>query len=527
MATDLVIGIGAEYVGAPAFAKANRSVSILDKNVKGLAKTFTGLFAAQKLAAFGKASIQAFNADTQSAKRLTQTLDALGLAFEDSRVKTLIAGMEKTYKVADDNLRPAMQSLLQVTGSVSKSQSILETALNASAGSGVDLATTTNDLAQAYVGNLKGLRKYNLGLTQAELKTKSFAQIQEVLNKKFQGQALLKASDPLQQLALAADNAKETIGKGLVDAINSAVGAGTGINDITANVNTLATATANVISLFGKVAAGAVAIPAGVVKTIKDFGKDNLASNQLQKGQYARGGGKALDLAAAARAKAEQDAIKRNKELLKLAQAQAVAAANAAKAKKEAAILEKAQQLFNMDLIENIAALQGKITEDEKLRLQTQQALLTGNAQSAGQLAQQLLAAQEAALKARQADPFLGWPSSAAEALKAIESMIDALKRLGIAAAQAPAYSPVISTAAGTFYKSSTGLSSIDPNAGSFSQYYNGLSGGLYGSTPTYTPTSSIDINLNVVNGNITASLQDQGVSGTPANISRINGIVF
>lgn len=381
-APDLVIGIGAEYVGAPAFSKANRSVSTLQKSVNGLAKTFVGVFAAQKLLQFGKASVQAFNADNQSAKRLTGTLDSLGLAFEDSRVKTLIANMEKTYKVADDNLRPAMQSLLQVTGSVSKSQSILETALNASAGSGTDLATTTQDLAQAYVGNLKGLRKYNLGLTQAELKTKSFAQIQDLLNKKFQGQAMIKAADPLNALALAADNAKETIGKGLVDAINSAVGAGTGINDITANVNALATATAGLIRGLGNVA-GFISYGfkglADSAKATKELFTGPQAP-QIAKGQYPKGGGKAIDTAAAARKKADQEALARAKQIAAATQAQAKSQAEVLKSKQAQAILDKASAVlayvspvFDIQGIEIYAALQKTTNEGDRARLQLMQ----------------------------------------------------------------------------------------------------------------------------------------------------------
>jgi hypothetical protein len=526
MATpDLVIGIGAEYIGKPAFDKANKSISGLDKSVAKLGKTFAGLFAAQKLISYGRASVQAFNADNQSAKRLTATLDSLGLAFEDSRVKTLIGNMEKTYKVADDQLRPAMQSLLQVTGSVSKSQSILETALNASAGSGTDLATTTQDLAQAYVGNLKGLKKYNLGLTNAELAGKSFAQIQDLINQKFKGQAAIKAADPMNQLALAADNAKETIGKGLVDAINSAVGAGTGLNDISSNMDTLAKSTAGVIKAIGSVAGFVAYGVKGLVNSgaaTKELltGKSN---PQMARGQYARGGGKAIDTAAAKRAQSEKEQIARNKEIAKLMQAQAVQAALAAKAKKEAAILEKANQLFNIDLIQNIAALQGKVSEEDRLRLKTQQELLLGNAQSAGELAMKLLEVQKQAMLARQADPFLGWTDSTKSALDAIQKMIDALKNLGIAQ-QMVGYSPTISTAAGTFYTTSTGVKSTSPSIGTSYGYFAGTAAGKYGSTSTYTPTS-VDVNLNIVNGNLTADLQNQSVTGTPASLSRINPI--
>lgn len=523
--TKLAIQIVTEFVGKAAFTQASKAVVGLEKNVKNLGKTIVGVFAAQKLLNYSKQAVIAYKDDALAAKALTQTLDNLGLAFEDNRAKLFIANLEATFKVADDKLRPALQSLLQVTGSLTKSQSLLQTALNVSAATGVDLQTVTDDLSQAYVGNLRGLRKYNLGLAQAELTTKSFAQIQEVLNNKFKGQALLKAADPLNALALASNNAKETIGKGLVDALNSAVGAGTGINDITKNVNTLANAVSDLIRGIG---AGVGFVSYGVkglidsAKSIANFlGGGSTSSTSMPKGSYTKGGGKALDLAAAARAKAEQDAIKRNKELLALTQKQAIAAAAAAKAKKEAAILEKAQQLFNIDLIQNVAALQGKITADEKLRLETQQAILTGNAESAGQLAMKLLEAQKNAMLLRQTDPFLGWTDSAAAALAAIQKMIDALKLLGIE--QSKTYMPAISVAAGTYYKSSQGISSLTPAIGTSYEYFAGLSGGKYGSTPTYTP--QVDINLNVVNGSITADLQNQSVSGTTTAASRLNSI--
>jgi hypothetical protein len=283
-------------------------------------------------------------------------------------------------------------------------------------------------------------------------------------------------------------------------------------------MDTLAKSTAGVIKAIGSVAGFVAYGVKGLVNSgaaTKELltGKSN---PQMARGQYARGGGKAIDTAAAKRAQSEKEQIARNKEIAKLMQAQAVQAALAAKAKKEAAILEKANQLFNIDLIQNIAALQGKVSEEDRLRLKTQQELLLGNAQSAGELAMKLLEVQKA-------DPFLGWTDSTKSALDAIQKMIDALKNLGIAQ-QMVGYSPTISTAAGTFYTTSTGVKSTSPSIGTSYGYFAGTAAGKYGSTSTYTPTS-VDVNLNIVNGNLTADLQNQSVTGTPASLSRINPI--
>ena len=162
---NLAIGIGAEYKGKAAFNKANKDVMGLQSGVKTLAKAYISLAGAQKAFRYGQQSLKAFVEDDKAARQLTQTVSNLGLAYEATNVANFISGLEKTYAVADDLLRPAFAKLIQVTQSVTKSQEIMRTALNAAAGAGVDLGTAVSDLSQAYVGNLKGLKKYNLGLT--------------------------------------------------------------------------------------------------------------------------------------------------------------------------------------------------------------------------------------------------------------------------------------------------------------------------------------------------------------------------
>ena len=94
--TDLMIGIGAEYKGKPAFNKANKDVLGLQAGVKSLAKAYIGLAGAQKAFRFGKASVQEFAADDKAAQQLAATISNLGLAYETANAETLIAGLEKT-----------------------------------------------------------------------------------------------------------------------------------------------------------------------------------------------------------------------------------------------------------------------------------------------------------------------------------------------------------------------------------------------------------------------------------------------
>jgi hypothetical protein len=216
---NLVFSVASEYDGK-GLSKARKDVNAFDKSVKSLGRTLGATLSAAAVVSFGKASVKAFLADDKAAATLTKTLGNLNLAFEDQRVRAYISNLEATSGVLDSQLRPAMQALLTTTGSVTKSQELLGLAIDVAAGSGENLVTVSQDIAQAFVGNTRGLRKYNLGLTQTELKTATFTDLQERLTKQFSGQnaaALDTYAGKLSLIRVAYDNLQETVGKGLVD----------------------------------------------------------------------------------------------------------------------------------------------------------------------------------------------------------------------------------------------------------------------------------------------------------------------
>ena len=437
--TDLMIGIGAEYKGKAAFNKADKDILGLGKGVKNLAKAYIGLQGAQKAFRFGQASLKAFVADDKAARQLTQTVKNLGLSYEATNVASFIAGLEKTYHVADDLLRPAFSRLIQVTQSYTKSKEIMTTALNAAAGAGVDLGTAVNDLSQAYVGNLKGLKKYNLGLTNAELATMSFQQIQDKLNATFTGQASLAAetyAGKMDALAIASGNAKEIIGKGLVDAIGDAFGGGE-ISKATTQIEKMAGVIADIVAGLGTITGflaqtskisglGLIGALANKRSTLasKDTPFDPRTGNMPD---LTPAGMKAIML----RKKADAEAAKRQKELASLAQKQVKALKDQTALTKAKAVLDKSSAVLNMDLIQNTAALMGKVTADETLRLKLQQAILLGNTTEAGNLAQQLLSSQIAAMKLSSSNPLGGFTDALQAALAALQQIRKELELLG------------------------------------------------------------------------------------------------
>ncbi len=91
-----------------------------------------------------------------------------------------------------------------------------------------------------------------------------------------------------------------------------------------------------------------------------------------------------------------------------------------------------------MDLIQNTAALMGKVTQDETLRLKTQQAILLGNSEEAGAYAQQLLSAQTAAAKLANINPVGSWTDAFKTALDALRQLREELASLGIPTVKVP-----------------------------------------------------------------------------------------
>lgn len=403
--SNIVISLAAEFTGKKAFKDAESSTDKLEKGAKKLAKALAGAFAADKIIAFGKASVKAFAEDEKSAALLANTLKNLGIAFAAPQMETFISQLSQTAGVADEVLRPAMQKLITQTGNYFKSQELLTQAIEISRGSGIELSTVVSDLSAAYVGNTKGLKKYNLGLTQAELKTMDFAAVQKKLNDQFKGSnaAYLKTyAGQMEVLKVAAGEAQETIGKGLVDALMLIAG-DTSVEDLAKSMQSLADFTADAIygfgSLVGQMKNLNAAVPSwlsGILGKVALFGpvgdalkvvKDLSAYGNVQRN-------KTLENPSTLMFKNDMNNIRLQVEANTLKKKEIdITKKSTAELKKQAA-LKKAQGIFDMDKIQTLAALQGKITEDEKLRLHLQLALLMGNDEVAKALSEKLAASQ-------------------------------------------------------------------------------------------------------------------------------------
>ena len=380
---DLKIDIASVFSGKKAFADASKSTLGLNKQVNTLAKSFLGLFTAQRLARAGFNAAKAFAADDKAARVLSRSLDNLGLSFADPSVRAFIADLEKTFGVLDDQLRPAFQRLLTTTGDVSKSQKLLRTALDLSAASGADVVTVAGDLSKAYVGQTRALAKYGIGLTQAELKAMSFEQVQTRINELFGGQAqnaVNTYAGQIDKLTVATANAQETIGKGLVDGLTILGGGGEGGFD---NVTKKIDESANALATFTRGAAKAFK----VLDTLLNLQFTRIPGIFASPKPVSQSSIIPAIAAELKKAAIEKLSVKAKVALVKTTKEQT-------KAIKEQTARQKAGTLFDLEQTQIIAALKGEISYDESKRLKLQLALLTGNTDEASLLAGKLAYSQ-------------------------------------------------------------------------------------------------------------------------------------
>ena len=372
------IKIGSSF-DAKGFKQAETATQKLNSGVKNLARTFGVAFGTAAVVAYGKASVKAFIEDENAARSLGITLKNLGLETGNtsSYVNEMISNLEKQTGVLDDQLRPAMDRLLRATSSVSKATSLLNLALDISAGTGKDLTTVSQGLQKAYLGNNASLGRLGVGLSKAELTSSSFEEIQIRLAELFAGQASSAAESyagQLNKLTIAGNNAKEVIGKGIVQALTESSGS---INDATSDIERYSEAISNLIVDFGRFIRLSNAVPTifelltNPVDAINNFNKvadqidaqiaaQNRAAmgkNPIQAGSY----------------------LKTQTKITKLTKEEAAAAAKILANKKLSAAIDKANlalakgtDVFDMDKIQLNAAMLNQAEQLGKVNSQAQ-----------------------------------------------------------------------------------------------------------------------------------------------------------
>jgi len=393
---NLVVSAVAKWNGT-ALKKGERQITQFQKTTNNLAKAFAAAFATRQIVQFGKASVQAFMADEKAAKSLSLALQNTGNGFATIATEGFISRMQDTYKVLDDELRPAFQTLLTATGSITKAQEGLQLALDVSAGTTNDLATVSKALARGYAGQTTGLSRLNAGLDKAILKTGDMEEITARLNSRFGGQAigvLNTYAGQMAALSVAAANAQEIIGKGLLDSLNAIGGGSTqsGIEKTTGLMEKLATLGAKFSLNFSTGIGQGLALLRGDLATFKALGME-AQKTPAQKAPYSS---TSMYFTAETAERAKLIATIKKGNLVEKEKNKLTAAEVADK--KKQAELDALKKKFDVERINLETALANSKDEAEKARIRSLLTIMDEDANAAAKRMGELDKANEARL---------------------------------------------------------------------------------------------------------------------------------
>jgi hypothetical protein len=435
------------------FQDAEKATNSLEKKFKSLAKTVVAVFSVREVVQFGKAAVKAFEEDEVAARRFESALKGVNLGFATPEIENYLENLEKFTAITKGQLRPAFQTLASTTRSVAMSQDILNTAIDVSAGTGVELQTVVNDLSKSFLGNNASLSKYELGLSKSELKAKSFNEIQELLNNQFSGQraAFLDTyAGKVSLLEASYERMQTTIGSGLVDAFTLLSGEN-GIAGATDSMERFGVVAADVIRGVG-VAISEVQSRIPFVNSFLDptkfSGLLQFVDILRQTGEASRplffpGGGIGKPGVDKQLAAIEEAAIKREKELEKLRSKQLKEQAKLNRLKQISLMLIQKEARFDLNRIQLAAALQGKLTDEERKRVEElmliediKQAIAEKDVDKAEKLLDELNkvrteteALAETLLDLEAGNPFSKWPEYFESAKQNLKDLFDTLAK--------------------------------------------------------------------------------------------------
>jgi len=172
------------------------------------------------LAGATKAAMEDQAAQVELARTLN--ISASATDAQIAATENMISKMSLASGVADDDLRPALASLVRGTKDIGKAQEGLALAMDISTATGKDLATVSDALSKAYGGNMKGLKALSPEMAALIKDGADLNTIMNVLGGTFGGataQAAGTAEGQMKRFGIAIAEAKENIGAALIPVI--------------------------------------------------------------------------------------------------------------------------------------------------------------------------------------------------------------------------------------------------------------------------------------------------------------------
>jgi hypothetical protein len=208
--------------------KAGQSTQTLGDQASAFGKKAALAFAAAGAAigAFAVASVKAAAEDEAGQRKLEETIrnTTNATAEQIAGIDKYVSAQSIATATTDDVIRPALSRLLRSTGDLTKAQELLTLSQEIAAATGKPLEAVTNAVAKSFDGSNTALTKLGVGIDAATLKTLTFDETQQLLNKTFDGfiaNQSTTAAFKFQQLTIAIDETKEQVGAALLPAVTA------------------------------------------------------------------------------------------------------------------------------------------------------------------------------------------------------------------------------------------------------------------------------------------------------------------
>jgi hypothetical protein len=173
-----------------------------------------------------KAAAEDQAAQAQLARQLQATTGATDKQIQAN--EDFISTLSRSAAVADDELRPALSSLVRGTGDLATAQDALKTVLDVAAATGKGVQEVADAVSKAYGGNTKAIKQLSPELFKLIKDGASVDEVMQSLASTFGGAASTAANTAqgkFKNLTIQLGEAKEAIGTALLPVVEVMVGA--------------------------------------------------------------------------------------------------------------------------------------------------------------------------------------------------------------------------------------------------------------------------------------------------------------
>ena len=167
-----------------------------------------------------KAAAEDQAAQAQLARQLQATTGATTAQVKAN--EDFITSLSRSAAVADDELRPALSSLVRGTGDLATAQDALKTVLDVSAATGKGVQEVADAVSKAYGGNTKAIKQLSPELFKLIKDGASVDEVMQSLSSTFGGAASTAANTAqgkFKNLTIQLGEAKEAIGTALLPVV--------------------------------------------------------------------------------------------------------------------------------------------------------------------------------------------------------------------------------------------------------------------------------------------------------------------